>query len=251
MSFATLYDSAWQHPGLAWLGTLPILAWAVTQRVPESKHPARAPDAQTSQLARARLRLLWVLQALIALDALCTGGLSPLPSPSPWATAAAVFFVIAGDARFFFLLQDPSLSATGMGARLLRALLLSAVLSLAAYVGQQVFPAQLPSSRHLFLTYELMLLVTTLVLAAWFARRAPDPAVRCQRRLTGFVALQYGLWALADVVILSAASWSDLGFALRLVPNALYYVAFVPFAVRFGTASRVEAAAPSQPRQAS
>lgn len=240
MSFATLYDSAWQHPGLAWLGTLPILAWALAHRAPDPARPAEAP---TSPITRPRLRLLWVLQALITLDALCTGGLSPLPSPSAWATASAVFFVIVGDARFFFLLQDPSLSATGWPTRLLRALLLSAALSLAAYVGQQAFPTQLPSSRHLFLTYELMLLTTTLLLAAFVARRAPDPAIRCRRRLIGFVALQYGLWALADLVILSARPWSDLGFALRLVPNALYYVAFVPFAVRFGTYSRVESEA--------
>jgi hypothetical protein len=36
-----------------------------------------------------------------------------------------------------------------------------------------------------------------------------------------FVLLYYGLWATADVIIL--ATGSDLGFALRVVPNVLYY----------------------------
>lgn len=234
MSFATWYDSAWQHPGMAWLGTLPVLAWAAL-------HAARKPassraDADLRQpFQRRQLALLLILQAVVCVDAWCTGALSPLTVPSPWATASSVFFVIAGDARFFFILQDPSLSSLGAAGRLLRAMLLSTAISAAVYGAVQLFPTQLPTPRHLFLTYELTLLAACVLLLFVFSRRPSSEERRCQLRLARFVCLQYALWVGADLVILSAQAWSDLGYALRFVPNALYYVAFVPFALRFGT----------------
>ena len=39
--------------------------------------------------------------------------------------------------------------------------------------------------------------------------------------MSRFVLLYYGLWAAADVILL--ATRADLGFALRVVPNLLYY----------------------------
>ena len=47
------------------------------------------------------------------------------------------------------------------------------------------------------------------------------------KRLTQFEIAQYVLWAGADVVILSG---HDVGYLLRLLPNAMYYALFVPFA---------------------
>ncbi len=41
-----------------------------------------------------------------------------------------------------------------------------------------------------------------------------------------FVAVQYALWAAADLLILSGEA---RGFALRLVPNVMYYGAFVGY----------------------
>ena len=41
------------------------------------------------------------------------------------------------------------------------------------------------------------------------------------RQVSQFVLLYYGLWATADAIILAAGS--DLGFALRVIPNTLYY----------------------------
>ena len=237
MSFATCYDSAWQHPGLAWLGTLAVFLWATLQR---SWHGApRAVPAQCPR-SRSRATLLWTLQLVVFLDALCTGALSPIPAPSAWATASAVVFVILGDARFFFVLTDPALSSWGLRLRILRAVLISGAVSVAAYAVKQAFPTQLASSRHLFLTYELMMFVACLFLMGLIWRRPDGPRTACQRRLLGFEVAQYGLWALADLVILSAHRWSDLGFALRILPNALYYVAFVPFAVCLGTCNPVE-----------
>ena len=39
--------------------------------------------------------------------------------------------------------------------------------------------------------------------------------------MSRFVLLYYGLWAAADALIL--ATGADLGFAVRVVPNVLYY----------------------------
>jgi hypothetical protein len=44
--------------------------------------------------------------------------------------------------------------------------------------------------------------------------------------VASFEIVQYALWALADVLILSGMSW---GFLLRIVPNSLYYAFFLPF----------------------
>ena len=41
--------------------------------------------------------------------------------------------------------------------------------------------------------------------------------------------IEYALRALADVPILSHAT--SVGYLLRLVPNVMYYVGFVPFAL--------------------
>ena len=48
------------------------------------------------------------------------------------------------------------------------------------------------------------------------------------RRVLGYVAVYYALWASADVLILYGGL--DVGWLLRVVPNQLYYAFFVPFA---------------------
>jgi hypothetical protein len=60
-------------------------------------------------------------------------------------------------------------------------------------------------------------------------RACGEPARRAVFALTGYEIVQYALWATADVVILWAKS--DAGFAIRLVPNLMYYAFFVPFAL--------------------
>ena len=237
MSFATWYESAWQHPGLAWLGCVPILIWAAAQARPRL---ASAGHSRSIPISPRRWAVLATLQVLIVLDALCTGALSPIPTPSALSTVSSVVFVILGDARFFFLLHDPRLAPKGLWLRLLRAIAVSTAVSLAAYAAQHALPALLPTSRHLFLTYELLMFLISWILMFALRPFGQDAVATCRRRLLSFEALQYGLWVLADIVILSAQTWSDLGFALRMLPNALYYVAFAPLAVRFGTTSAAE-----------
>jgi hypothetical protein len=60
------------------------------------------------------------------------------------------------------------------------------------------------------------------------------------RAVLGFVVLYYVLWALADILALNG---EDRGWALRMVPNQLYYGLFVPFAyARFFSAQAASSA---------
>ena len=70
----------------------------------------------------------------------------------------------------------------------------------------------------LFLVYELAFCALTLALLRWHPNARALPWVRAVSR---FVLLYYGLWATADAILL--ATGSDLGYALRVIPNLLYY----------------------------
>ena len=134
--------------------------------------------------------------------------------------------MILGDLRYFVLLERFGRRAPGT-AWLLKAGAWSLLVPAASFaVANSLFP---DNKRVLFLIYEAMF--ATLAIAIRFVllprRHASDDNMRWMQKLTGFEIVQYALWASADVVILSG---HDVGFLVRLVPNALYYVAFVPFA---------------------
>lgn len=233
MSFASLYESPWHHPGIAWLATLATLL--IVPFIPS--------------LAGPRRRWLVGLQLIAALDALFTGAWSPVAGWPTGFTAATVVFVILGDVRYLVLVQDPTRSSPAWRLHMVRALLLSASFSLLAYLVSHALPPMLQSSRSLFLTFEIGFIALLLVLRR-FLPAARDPAARrAQRLLTGFEFLQYGLWVVADLWILYAGAAADQGYALRLLPNAMYYAGFAAFAARFGivpesTATRTAQSAP-------
>jgi hypothetical protein len=54
-----------------------------------------------------------------------------------------------------------------------------------------------------------------------------EPVRRYLRTVLAFVCVYYVLWTTADVLVLRGHEW---GWGLRVVPNLLYYGAFVPFA---------------------
>ena len=214
-SFQQIYDSAWHHPGVAFLGGGVVILWALWRRPPA-------------------LGMLVGLQLLMIIDALCTGGLVPIPHASVWGQLVPVFFVVQGDARFYFLLANRRFSRR---KTLLLALLAGLFVPLCSYALQTLLPELLPTRRHLFLTHELLFCGVALSLL-WrlrsVAKSPSPPRLKWQRRLCLFELLQYGLWVLSDVLILCGM---DIGFALRLVPNLMYYVLFVPFALTTTTAS--------------
>jgi hypothetical protein len=173
----------------------------------------------------------------ILADALRSGSWSPLTLlKSPWAGPLDIAFILLGDFRFFLLMERfarrpaarpaeataPAAWAGAAGFTLIVPVL-SAVLN-------RSLPAGLTDPRWTYLGYEALFLVLALVLRfAVLPRRlaAAPAAVRAWLlRVALFEVVQYALWALADVIILAGA---DAGFALRLVPNAMYYAAFLAF----------------------
>lgn len=204
ISFQPFHDSTWQHPGIAFGGGAVVLLWLLLSR------PRQLP-------------LLCGLQLVMLLDALCTGSLSPVPTAPWWSRLVPVFFVVQGDARFFFLLARGQFSrCKSLGLALLAGLFAP----LASYAIQTVLPTWLPTSRHLFLTDELLFCFVAIALLVRLRDSQRGPMLQWQRRLCQFELLQYGLWVCSDLLILGGL---DVGFALRILPNFMYYVVFVPF----------------------
>lgn len=207
--FEAFYLSVWQHPLL--LALVPV----ATLLFPPRK--------------RGFLRSYFLVFTVgTLLDAFLTSALFSFP-PS-LASALSLFFVIVGDARLFLLAERLAEPGSGRGW-----FLRGSLLALAVPAAQAALLVALPDifgvPRHTYLAYELLFLI---FFGAYAAQRARSLAStpekqRALRRLSVYALVYYGLWALADVVILAGF---DAGFLLRVVPNFLYYGLFVSFACR-------------------
>jgi hypothetical protein len=222
VSLQGFYESAWQQPNL--LGALGSLlggaaAWAAARRRPTD--PRQAFLARWTQL--------FALEAL--LDCVLTGYSSPLGQNTPAMTVASVVFVIVGDLRLYLLLARLSRPRWSTAA-LVEALAASLAPSLVIAVLKRAAPALVANGRNIFLIYELTALIPLacwgLVLLPGRLQSAPEDR-RWLRGAVGFFAVQYALWASADVGILAGA---DLAWGLRVAPNLMYYALFVAWVWR-------------------
>jgi hypothetical protein len=98
------------------------------------------------------------------------------------------------------------------------ALALTLIVPLSSQLIMGMLPESQQGSRVLFLVYEIEFFLLTCALMLWHPQVKANPWMR---QVSQFVLLYYGLWATADAIILAAGS--DLGFALRVIPNTLYY----------------------------
>jgi hypothetical protein len=221
--FDAIYESPWHHPAACWVAA-PLILGALWQA-----RPGR--DAGTEQTRLFRLALLG--QLVIVADALCTGAWSPLPQGSRSASVAELLFVVLGDLRYFVLLEQFAAPRRG---RILRALGYSLAVPLLCGALGAALPSLFPLPRWQYLIYEALFLLWlgvlhTLVLPRYLTALRPQGGDRelgrWLRVLTGFEVAQYALWALADLLILAGV---PAGLLLRLWPNLLYYVGFVPVA---------------------
>ncbi len=202
--FQAWYQSPWHHPVAFWAVQAVVLLLILLK-------------------PRRRLRSLFVgMLCAIAVDAWCSanGGLSPLRDKS-LLTFSASFFVVLGDLRFFVLVAwrdkpevKPMLGALG----------LAVIVPIASSVAMITHPDNI---RVQYLTYELMFAALACVMRWVVVPRMERVDRSWLQKLCTFEIVQYALWASADIVILMG---HDVGFALRLVPNFMYYGAFVPFA---------------------
>lgn len=204
-----LYDSGWHHPFAAYVAALILLA-----------------------LVARRLNFLpgflVVFCTEIVADATVTGAWSPVPVDSAWFATLSIVFVILGDLRYFILAEHYTRPRAPLRQVLSAAMPIAFAVPVLTGFGSRVIPA-LGDPRVLYLVYELLLflLVLSLQFGVYGKRAAANPNQRVfVRRLSLFLLVQYGGWALADCVILSGA---EAGHALRMVPNILYYALFLPF----------------------
>jgi hypothetical protein len=233
--FRAIYDSPWHNPALFFLVAAAVLV-VVARRL-------------------AFLSAWLVLFAVeIALDAYLTGGWSPLlQRHAALIGLVAVPFVILGDMRFFLLVArygaagPRAAPGASPGARAYAAAVAwSFLVPVTAFGTSKVLPRYFAGEiggRRLFLLYETLFIAVALawrfaILPRWLARdRAPTGAGAALPRVTdgvrrwllavaSFELGMYAAWALADVIILAGA---DVGFGVRLVPNVMYYAAFLPF----------------------
>ena len=212
--FEAVYGSTWHHPVAFWAVGIVVLAFLAV-RLKAAGH-------------RRVLGLLLAFQLLIVADAWLTSSWSPFAEGTPAKTAVAVTFVILGDLRYLLLLQRFGLDERKARSPL-HGLALPIAASLIVPIASKVVAAPWADQpRVLFLVSELMFATLAVaVLLFLLPRRRDARAPGWVKRLTQFEIAQYVLWAGADVVILSG---HDVGYLLRLLPNAMYYALFVPFA---------------------
>jgi hypothetical protein len=172
---------------------------------------------------------------------------------APIATIVTVGFVMLGDFRVYLLVftlmtwagtrHDARVADPVFAVRdairlvppraLLAAVLATLVVPIVAFGVDGALRARNPHlpEQSIWLTYEITFLVIALVLRnVVVPARVPaaEPRLRNYlRRVLTYVAVYYALWATADVIILAG---TDIGWALRMIPNQLYYAFWGPFA---------------------
>lgn len=204
-TFEAFYQSPLQHPWLLWLSALAGVAWCLRQ-------PGLDPSLRRFVVALGALSLAdaW----LSAHEVYGFGVLS-----DPVRSAFQLFFVLAGDFRFLLLLGAGTADGRfrTSAPKVAIALGLTCVVPLTSQIVMALLPGE-PGPRILFLAYELLFFALTLALLAFHPGPRGAPWLRTVSR---FVLVYYGLWASADALLL--ATGLDAGFALRVVPNVLYY----------------------------
>jgi len=159
-------------------------------------------------------------------------------------------FVLLGDFRVFALVLPVMQPGRARASVLAEAAAWTLVVPAIAFGGFRAVTALRgvePPAVWLWIAYEAAFAILTVFL---MARIVPGrvgverlAVRRYLRAVLGVVLAYYALWLASDVIVLRG---HDVGWALRVLPNLLYYGAFVPIAY-----ARFFAAASSRATQAS
>lgn len=151
-------------------------------------------------------------------------------------------FVLLGDFRVFLLLLGVARPERPLGVTVASAAAWTVVVPVTAWgldATERALVARPLPDQLLWLNYEVTFAL--LAIGWWVAfGRWHVPARRWLRAMLVYVIVYYLLWASADVLVLSGL---DAGWALRVVPNQLYYVFWTPvvwssfFAPRYASTS--------------
>jgi hypothetical protein len=142
-------------------------------------------------------------------------------------------FVLLGDFRVFLLIFYVIDPARGIGRSVMRAAAWTLVVPLVAVAALHALEtryANLPPTS-IWIIYEGCFVAMAAFLDFVLLPRALGlqrfEVHQYLRALVRYVALYYALWVIADLLIARGADWA---WALRIVPNQLYYGFWVPFA---------------------
>ncbi len=230
-SWEALYKS--QAQGVYALGVLSALFLA--SLAVRGIAPSSGVEPSAARFVRA-WAVLFALDAI--LDPIATGLLG-------W---PMVPFVLLGDYRVFALVlvvMQPGRSWLGALVEAAAWTLVVPAVAYGIYLGLGVVRGEQPE-MILWLVYEIAFALLALGLAVWLVPSRVglerSPARHYLYAMLAIVVAYYVLWATADVVILAGRDW---GWALRVVPNQLYYGVFVPAAYALFFASRNAASSTS------
>ena len=151
----------------------------------------------------------------------------------PWATTLIPFlFVYLGDLRVLLLAFGVSRADRPFAATLALAAATSLVVPILAGGSYALLRWGWPTlhDQSLWILYEFGFLTLCIYLGRiWVPKALPLSPARAAflRSALGYSAAYYALWLAADLVIVLGGL--DLGWALRIVPNQLYYAFWVPF----------------------
>lgn len=205
-TFEAFYFSQTQHPVLLWLAALFALGFCLTRR----------------GLDPSMRRYCGALCVLSLADAWLTShpifGIGTLSGPV--ASMLPLFFVLAGDFRYLLLAAGANAAGRVVFSRqrVFWALGFTAIVPISTQVMLFLLPTEYDTARVMFLIYEISFVVLTLALLRFHENVRSVPWIKGVSR---FVLVYYSLWATADAIILTTGA--DIGFALRVVPNLLYY----------------------------
>ncbi len=224
-----------------------FLAW----RLAVPTDPARAVVPRAASLV-AGATLLFAFETM--LDPIATGPL--LRSETLRGTLASTLvpfvFVYLGDYRVLFVALAVAEPDAPLARLLRRAAVATALVPIATGVLFALLRAARPEvhGQWLWMIYEAGFLALCVYAGRTLLPRGAggagplDPAARgFLGALFGYSAAYYALWLAADVLIVIAGL--DLGWAIRMVPNQLYYAFWAPFVY-----ARFFSAAPGAPANA-
>ncbi len=203
-----IYDSPWHHPFVAWVVGLALL-FAIARRLPFL------------------YAYLVVFLVEILADAVATGAWSPIPLGTPAYTFWSVVFIVLGDFRYFFLVERVTRPERPLGRVLAFTVPLSLAVPITTGVMTKVLPA-MQDDRVLYVVYEsaLGLIVLGLDRFRLAHTEVPAPIRLWMHRVSLLFAGLYFGWAACDALLLAGV---EVAHVLRIVPNVLYYGAFLPF----------------------
>ena len=206
---------------------LAFLAWRAA--VPVDASRAAEPEAAGFV---ARLTLFFAVATMI--DPICTGPLVRLPTLADTiaTTIVPLFFVLLGDLRVLLLAIGVARPDRSFDRNLGWAAGTTLIVPIAAGTLYAIARLLWPDlhGQVLWMIYELgFALLCVFLSRRWLPRSLPDATERKRylRSVFGYATAYYVLWLIADLLIVVGGL--DLGWAVRMVPNQLYYAFWVPF----------------------